>query len=166
VLVVARGEGGLVRRIGGKDVGLESRRSPSRSQHGEIQFGDESATGEVFVCATDALAAALPALEKLGVDPVDEPMAWTTFAELVLRRSTKLKTLLTDPTVLAGIGDVYADEILFHAGLRHDRVSNTLSSQEVRRLYRAVVETLHEAVKYCGTSLADLPYSDFCGQAR
>jgi formamidopyrimidine-DNA glycosylase len=59
---------------------------------------------------------------------------------------------------------VYADEILFHAGLRHDRVSNTLSSQEVRRLYRAVVETLHDAVKYRGTSLPDLPFTDFAGK--
>jgi formamidopyrimidine-DNA glycosylase len=165
VLVVALGEGGLLRRVGGKDTGLDAPEvTITFTQHGGVQFGDESGTGEMFVCATDALPAALPALEKLGVDPVDEPMAWTTFAELVLRRNTKMKTLLTDPTVLAGIGDVYADEILFHAGVRYDRISNTLSSQEVRRLYRAVVETLHEAVKYRGTTLPTLPWSDLAGK--
>jgi formamidopyrimidine-DNA glycosylase len=165
VLVIALGEGGLLRRVGGKETGLDAPEiSITFTQHGGFQFGDESGTGEIFVSAPDALSAAVPALEKLGVDPIDEPMAWTTFAELVLRRNTKMKTLLTDPTVLAGIGDVYADEILFHAGVRHDRVSNTLSSQEVRRLYRAVVETLHEAVKYRGTTLATLPFSDFNGK--
>jgi formamidopyrimidine-DNA glycosylase len=165
VLVVALGDGGLIRKTGGKEPGLEAPEiTIAFTQHGGFQFGDESGTGEMFVSATDALSTALPALDKLGVDPVDEPMAWTTFAELVLRRATKMKTLLTDPTVLAGIGDVYADEILFHAGLRHDRVSNTLSSQEVRRLYRAVVETLHEAVKYRGTTLPTLPFSDLTGK--
>ena len=165
ILVMALGDGGLIRRFGGKETGLDAPEiTITFTQHGGFQFGDESGTGEVFVCATDGLAAALPALEKMGVDPLEEPMAWTTFAELVLRRTTKLKTLLTDPTVLAGIGDVYADEILFHSGLRHDRMSNTLSSQEVRRLYRAVIETLHEAVKYRGTTLPELPFSDFAGK--
>jgi formamidopyrimidine-DNA glycosylase len=166
ILVIGLGDGGVVRKVGGaKEPGLESPEiTVTFTQHGAMQFGDESGTGEVFVTSTDGLAAALPALEKLGVDPIEEAMAWTTFAELVLRRSTKMKSLLTDPTVLAGIGDVYADEILFHAGLRHDRVSNTLSSQEVRRLYRAVVETLHEAVKYRGTTLPTLPFSDFAGK--
>ena len=165
VLVVSLGEGGLLRKSGGKDAGLDDPEvAIVFTQGGALQFGDPTGTGEMFLTPEDGLATALPELDKLGADPLDEPMAWTTFAELVLRRSTKMKTLLTDPSVLAGIGDVYADEILFHAGLRHDRVSNTLSSQEVRRLYRAVVETLHEAVKYRGTSLGDAPFADLTGK--
>jgi len=58
-----------------------------------------------------------------------------------------------DPTFLVGIGPMYSDEILFHAGLRFDRSAATLSAQEIRRLYRAVVETVHEALKYGGTTL-------------
>ena len=46
-----------------------------------------------------------------------------------------------DPTFLVGIGPMYSDEILFHAGLRYDRSAQSLSAQEIRRLYRAVVET-------------------------
>jgi formamidopyrimidine-DNA glycosylase len=165
VLVVVLGEGGLLRRTGGKDHGLDDPEvTIVFTQGGSLQFTDDTGTGEMFVVPADGLATALPAIDKLGADPLDEPMAWTTFAELVLRRSTKMKTLLTDPSVLAGIGDVYADEILFHAGLRHDRGSNTLSSQEVRRLYRAVVETLHEAVKYRGTSLGQAPFADLTGK--
>jgi formamidopyrimidine-DNA glycosylase len=165
VLVISLGDGGLLRRIGGKDTGLESPDiTITFTQQGGLQFSDPSGTGEVFVTTAEALNAALPPIEKLGVDPIDEPMAWTNFAELVLRRATKMKSLLTDPTVLAGIGDVYSDEILFHAGLRYDRLSNTLSSQEVRRLYRAVVETLHEAVKYRGTTLPGSPFADLTGK--
>ena len=65
---------------------------------------------------------------------------------------------------MAGIGNMYADEILFAAGLRYDRLSNSLSSQEVRRLYRSMVETLAEAVKRRGSSLADEQYRDLFGE--
>jgi formamidopyrimidine-DNA glycosylase len=72
---------------------------------------------------------------------------------MILRRDGKLKSVLMDPTFLVGIGPIYSDEILFHSGLRYDRNPSSLSAQEIRRLYRAVVETVHEAVKYGGTSL-------------
>jgi len=82
----------------------------------------------------------------------------------LMQRQTKLKTLITDDAFLVGIGDMYADEILFGAGLRFDRLSNTLSTQEVRRLYRALVETLHEAIKYRGTTLENGAYRDAFGE--
>jgi formamidopyrimidine-DNA glycosylase len=83
---------------------------------------------------------------------------------LLLERATKLKLILTDPTAVTGIGPVYSDEILHGAGLRHDRESHELSSQEMRRLYRALVETLHEAAKRRGSTLADGLYSDLSGK--
>ena len=60
---------------------------------------------------------------------------------------------------------MYADEILFNAGLRYDRLSNSLTTQEIRRLYRALVETLHDAVKYRGSTVEDSPYVDAFGEA-
>ena len=75
-----------------------------------------------------------------------------------------LKALLMDQEFVAGIGNIYADEILFAAGLRYDRLSNSLSSPEVRRLYRSMVETLAEAVKRRGSSLADEQYLDLFGE--
>jgi formamidopyrimidine-DNA glycosylase len=76
----------------------------------------------------------------------------------------KLKPLLMDQKFMAGIGNIYADEILFAAGLRHDRLSDSLSTQEIRRLYRAVVETLHDAIKYRGSTLSDQQYVDLQGR--
>src|SRR3546814_15752781 len=49
-------------------------------------------------------------------------------------------------------------------GLRYSRISDQLSSQEIRRLFRALVETLHEAVKHHGTSLDDVPFVDLYGK--
>ena len=69
-----------------------------------------------------------------------------------------------DQKFIAGIGNIYSDEILYAAGLRYDRMSDTLTAQEIRRLYRAMVETLQEAVKHRGSSLADEQYVDLFGR--
>jgi formamidopyrimidine-DNA glycosylase len=82
----------------------------------------------------------------------------------MLEHPMKLKAFLMDQSLIAGIGNIYSDEILFAAGLRYDRMTDSLSSQEIRRLYRAVVETLHEAIKYGGSTLADEQYVDLNGR--
>jgi formamidopyrimidine-DNA glycosylase len=96
---------------------------------------------------------------------LDEPVSWTVFGERILRhRGTKLRALLLDRTVLAGIGPVYADEILHASGLRPDRDISSLSTQEIRRFFRAVVETLHEAAKHRGVTTSDDQYHDLAGK--
>ena len=107
---------------------------------------------------------ALPELAHLGFDPLEDVMSWEKFWVLLSQHKSGLKALLMDQEFVAGIGNMYADEILFAAGLRYDRLSNSLSSQEVRRLYRSMVETLAEAVKRRGSSLADEQYRDLFGE--
>ena len=91
-------------------------------------------------------------------------MSWTAFGEALRSRKGKLKVVLMDQKFIAGLGNIYSDEILFAAGLRHDRSSETLTTQEIRRLYRALVEILHEAIKHRGSSLADEQYRDLFGE--
>jgi formamidopyrimidine-DNA glycosylase len=131
---------------------------------GELRFVDPRTFGEMFVTTPDELAEAIPELAHLGFDPLDQVMSWTRLAELLRARKTKLKSLLMDQRFIAGIGNLYADEILFAAGLRFDRSSDTLTAQEVRRLYRAMVETLQDAIKHRGSSLADEQYRDLFGE--
>ncbi len=76
----------------------------------------------------------------------------------------KLKAFLTDQSMIAGIGNIYADEILFDSGLRYDRDTDSLTTQEIRRLYRSLVEILHEAIKYGGSTLGDEQYVDLNGK--
>jgi len=129
----------------------------------ELRFVDPRTFGELFVTAPDSLEESVPELAHLGFDPLDQPMAWTRFADMLYQRKAKLKSLLMDQRFIAGIGNMYADEILFAAGLRYDRSSETLTAQEVRRLYRAMVETLQDAIKHRGSSLADEQYRDLFG---
>jgi formamidopyrimidine-DNA glycosylase len=130
---------------------------------GQLRFVDPRTFGEMFVTTADELTAQVPELAHLGFDPLEEVMSWARFGQLLADRSAGLKALLMDQKFVAGIGNIYSDEILFAAGLRYDRVSDSLSAQEVRRLYRAMVETLTEAVKYRGSSLADEQYRDLYG---
>ncbi|HWW54860.1 MAG TPA: bifunctional DNA-formamidopyrimidine glycosylase/DNA-(apurinic or apyrimidinic site) lyase, partial [Acidimicrobiales bacterium] len=131
---------------------------------GQLRFVDPRTFGEIFVTAGDHVAAEVPELAHLGFDPLDDVMTWNKFGEILRVRKTKLKPLLMDQAFLAGIGNIYSDEILFAAGLRWDRPSDSLTAQEIRRLYRAMVETLQEAIRHRGSSLADEQYRDLFGE--
>jgi len=135
------------------------------TQGGQLRFVDPRTFGELFVSAASADGGpVVPELAHLGFDPLEEVMSWERFWVMLSSRSVGLKSLLMNQEFVAGIGNIYADEILFAAGLRYDRQSDSLSSQEVRRLYRAMVETLAEAVKRRGSSLADEQYRDLFGE--
>jgi formamidopyrimidine-DNA glycosylase len=134
------------------------------TQGGQLRFVDPRTFGELFVTSPQELEEAVPELAHLGFDPLEDVMSWTRFCGLLYARKTKLKALLMDQRFVAGIGNIYSDEILFAAGLRYDRSSESLTTQEVRRLYRAIVETLQEAIKYRGSSLADEQYRDLFGE--
>ncbi|HEX2294938.1 MAG TPA: bifunctional DNA-formamidopyrimidine glycosylase/DNA-(apurinic or apyrimidinic site) lyase [Actinomycetota bacterium] len=127
---------------------------------GHLRFVDPAKEGEVFVLENEDVEAEAA---TNALDPLEQPLAWHTFSAMLEERKTPLKELLMDPGFMVAIGDVYSDEILFAAGLRYDRPSNKLSSQDVRRLYRALMEILQDAVKARGTTLADPRFTDLQG---
>jgi len=165
VLIVHLGMSGQLRRQANKEeTAKHTHVVVTFTQKGQLRFIDPRTFGEMFVTTPDELEGEVTELRDLGFDPVETPMAWTAFGELLYQRKVKLKPLLMDQKFMAGIGNIYSDEILFQAGLRHDRLSNSLSTQEMRRLYRAIVETLHDAIKYGGSTLADGGYVDVFGE--
>jgi formamidopyrimidine-DNA glycosylase len=154
------------------------------TQGGELRYVDPRTFGEMFVSTPPkkadgtagqpalspagndgaSIRRAIPELAHLGFDPIEDMMSWDRFGYMLHQHSSGLKALLMDQSFAAGIGNLYADEVLFAAGLRYDRTSDSLSAVEVRRLYRAMVETLAEAIKHRGSSLADEQYRDLFGE--
>jgi formamidopyrimidine-DNA glycosylase len=134
------------------------------TQGGLLRFVDPRTFGEMFVTSYDEIDQQVEELAHLGIDPLETALSWDLFGRMLAERKTKLKPLLMDQKFIAGIGNVYSDEILFEAGLKWERQSDSLSQQEVRRLYRAISETLQGAVKYRGSSLADEGYVDLFGK--
>jgi formamidopyrimidine-DNA glycosylase len=107
-----------------------------------------------------ALRRAVPELAHLGLDPFEDQIGWDRFAAILRSRTTPLKAVLTDQDIIAGIGNIYADEILFSAGLRFDRSAESLSTIEIRRLHRAISEVLTDAIKHEGSTLDDEQFVD------
>jgi formamidopyrimidine-DNA glycosylase len=134
------------------------------TQGGLLRFVDPRTFGEIFVTKYDDIDESVDELAHLGLDPLETALSWELFGRMLAEKKMRLKSLLMDQKFIAGIGNVYSDEILFQAGLKWDRMSDSLSQQEVRRLYRAIVETLQDAVKYRGSSLADEQYVDLFGK--
>ena len=101
------------------------------TQGGQLRFVDPRTFGELFVSAaaepSGGRGAGCPKLAHLGFDPLEDIMSWEKFWVLLSQHKSGLKSLLMDQEFVAGIGNMYADEILFAAGLRYDRLSNSLS---------------------------------------
>lgn len=120
---------------------------------GQLRVIDPKHEAEVYVidkADADQLRAARPFL----IDPLTHQFTWHYFSQLLQEQATAMKELLVDEKFICGLGEIYSDEVLFLAGLRYDRQSDKLSSQDVRRLYRALMETLQESVKARGTTSA------------
>jgi formamidopyrimidine-DNA glycosylase len=164
-LVFDPGTGGWAQKAAAKDeVTKPTLVAVTFTQGGQLRILDSTGTATLSVVATDDLDTEVPELTALGLDPVETPVSWTLFAEMLRGQKVKLKAFLLDQTILAGLGDLYADEILFAAGLRPDRIAGSLTTQEIRRLYRSLVETLHDAIKYRGTTLEGDTYVDVVGK--
>ncbi len=130
----------------------------------EVWFVDPRTFGEVVVFDPDNVEVELPELARLGVDPIAEP-----FDASVLRRafgstSRALKALLLDQHVVAGIGNIYADEILHRARLRPDRPASSLDRRRLAALQRSIVDVLTEAIEAGGSTLGDAQYVDLMGE--
>ena len=90
---------------------------------------------------------------KLGPEPllVEFDDFWKKFHA----RKTKVKALLLDQKFLGGVGNIYADEALFRAGIHPLALASKISRQRARRLYDAVREVLSEAIVSRGSSVSD-----------
>ena len=133
---------------------------------GSLHYTDAGRDGELYVVRADERAA-VPEPEGRGIDPLADQFTWHSIGRELAERRQPLKRLLTDESFIIGLGDLYADEVLWSAGLAGKRPSDSLSAQEVRRLYRALLEVLYEAVKQGGTGESgdefddDEEYGDF-----
>jgi formamidopyrimidine-DNA glycosylase len=134
---------------------------------GQLRYVDPMKQGEIFIAPTAELDG-MEGLRGFLIDPLEGQIAWQRFSEILVSRDTAMKSLLMDDRFIVGLGEIYSDEILFLAGLRYDRPSNKLTSQDVRRLYRALTETMQEAVKARGVapdSESDEEYTDLHGES-
>lgn len=129
----------------------------------EVWFVDPRTFGEVVVFDRDDEARVAPELARLGPDPIAEGLDVATLRGILRGRRGNLKALLLNQHAIAGIGNIYADEILHRARLRDDRVPASLGADAVRRLHAAIHDVLAAAVAAGGSTLDDTQYVDVDG---
>ena len=94
--------------------------------------------------------------KKLGLEPMDPGYTLEYFTNQLQRRSrTTIKAAILDQTVIAGIGNIYADDSLFTARIMPDRRVNSLSPAELKALHKATQQVITQAIAAGGTSFSD-----------
>lgn len=127
----------------------------------EVRFIDPRTFGFVAVFTPDELAKEL----RLGRDAlVDLPRSPELAARLSGRRAP-IKSLLLDQRIVSGLGNIYADEVLFRARVRPSRPGGELTGDELKRMRAAIGTILRAGIAAGGTSLNDLGYLLPNGQA-
>jgi formamidopyrimidine-DNA glycosylase len=94
----------------------------------------------------------LPELKKSGQDPLSEGFTVGVLKDMLANRRGKLKSFLLNQSYIAGIGNTYADEILFRARLGPARQPSSLKGEEVERLHTSIIETLRLGLELGGSS--------------
>ena len=122
----------------------------------EIRMVDPRTFGWSAAYAPEELAAS--SLARLGPDALDELPPARSLAATAASRSIAVKTLLMDQRFLAGLGNIYSDEVLFEARVDGRRPADSLTLPEWRAVRAAVRSVLAMGIEHGGTSLDDLAY--------
>lgn len=98
----------------------------------------------------------LPFVKAYGPEPLSKDFTEKVFAErLKLRPRMKMKVLLLDQTFIAGIGNIYANEALWEAGIHPLRTAVSLNPEEIKKLYQSIKHVLEVGIANRGTTLSD-----------
>ena len=117
-----------------------------------LQFNDTRALGSLIYlsCGED-----YPSLNKLGIEPLEDKWSFDALKSICQKSTLTMKNLLLDQTKIAGVGNIYANEILFRSGIHPQRRANTLSDEEIKKLAYFIPSVLDLAIQKMGTTLGN-----------
>jgi len=100
-------------------------------------------------------------LSKLGPEPLE--ISLKKFNELIAGKKGNIKTTIMDQKVIVGIGNIYAQEALYYAGIDPSRKVGDLSSVEMKKLYNQIIKVLKLAIKHHGTTIENYAHIEGAG---
>jgi formamidopyrimidine-DNA glycosylase len=110
----------------------------------DLRYVDREMLGKLYLVAPDGLDD-IPGWAEMGPDADDPELTLDAFRQRIRRHPGELKPLLRNPRFVAGIGNAYSDEILWHARLAPFRRRSSISDDDVERLYHAMRDVLADA---------------------
>ena len=106
--------------------------------------------------STTSYGAGSKHLSNLGPEPLEKSFTLKKLKEcLKIRPNAKIKSILIDQRIIAGIGNIYSDEILWRSGVHPERKVSTLKESEIKLMFKAIKETLTKGINFGGDSMSD-----------
>ncbi|WP_094555786.1 DNA-formamidopyrimidine glycosylase [Synechococcus sp. 1G10] len=158
------GHWGVHLRMTGQFLWLEEPREPCRhtrvrcwSRQGqELRFIDVRSFGQMwFIPSGHECSSVMTGLQKLGPEPFSAAFSGTYLMQKLKGSVRPIKNALLDQALVAGVGNIYADESLFAAGVAPQRRSGSLSLVELERLRQSLIEVLETSIGSGGTTFSD-----------
>jgi formamidopyrimidine-DNA glycosylase len=119
----------------------------------ELRYDDQRQFGRLLLGTQEELVAGRAFPAKLGPEPIHGDLTEAEFDRIVKSRRRPIKSALLDQSFLAGVGNIYADEACFRAGIRPSRWTHRLTARERRALYSAIQEVLENSIAARGSSI-------------
>jgi formamidopyrimidine-DNA glycosylase len=123
-----------------------------------LKFRDPRRFGALLYCAQDPLQHRL--LRQLGPEPLSDEFDPDYLFHCCRKRSAPIKTVLMNSQIVVGVGNIYASEALFMAGIRPTRAAQHISKPRITKLVSAIRDTLASAIRHGGTTLQDFTQVD------
>ena len=122
----------------------------------ELRFVDTRTFGKFwYVPPETKVESIITGLQKLGPEPFAADFSVEYFAQKLNNRRRHIKTVLLDQSIVAGIGNIYADEALFKSGILPDTMAADLTAKQIKRLHQAIIEVLQASIDKGGTTFSD-----------
>jgi len=152
----------LVEAAGSAGFETVASQAPQPTGELELRFVDQRMFGGLLVSAGGATLP--PEIAHIARDPLDDVFDDEAFVRKVRTKVSGLKRVLLDQTVVSGIGNIYADEALWRAGVHGDRRGEALTGRQVRDILARVREVMGSALAQGGTSF-DALYVNVNGES-
>lgn len=122
----------------------------------ELRFVDTRTFGKIWwVPPSTAPESIITGLTKLGPDPFSADFSVEYLVGKLQKRQRAIKTALLDQSLIAGVGNIYADEALFLSGIRPEILCAALNLEQISRLRTAIIEVLQKSIEAGGTTFSD-----------
>ncbi|HEY9771145.1 MAG TPA: DNA-formamidopyrimidine glycosylase [Coleofasciculaceae cyanobacterium] len=122
----------------------------------ELRFVDARTFGKFwYVPAEKEIQSIITGLQKLGPEPFAADFSVKYLVNQLSNRRRHIKTMLLDQSIVAGIGNIYADEALFKSGILPDTVAADLTQMQIKRLHQAIIDVLQISLEKGGTTFSD-----------
>lgn len=147
--------------VGGHPIEISETTLPNKHSHiifhlenGTLYYNDTRMFGYVLYYGNSTKFEKENHFKKLGLEPLDPDFTSSYFANSLSKKNKKIKSILLDQDIVVGVGNIYADESLFEAGILPNRMASSLTKPEIQKLHKAIVRIIKKAISVGGSSVA------------